>query len=200
MLTEGYRRSASSCLTKRLLADFADADGIFCYVSYGYEVSTRAFICECLRLGKVVAVPAIRGEGIVPCIIKDLDEDVAMGPRSVPEACGEPYGVLVGGRVGMVVVPGLAFGMDGGRVGYGKGMYDAYLGGLRGQIGPEGMGAPGGMAGQGCSSGLGRSAGPKGPKVVGVCYDMQLKDEVAHDGGDVPVGYVYTDRRTVRVV
>ncbi len=66
--------------------------------------------------------------------------------------------------IDVVVVPGLAFDRSGHRVGYGGGFYDRFLGRLR----------PGALT-------------------VGICFSVQLVDEVPHGRGDRPVDLVVTE-------
>ncbi len=68
-----------------------------------------------------------------------------------------------------VVVPGLAFDRHGYRVGYGGGFYDRFLPLLRDEV----------------------------PR-VGVCFALQLVEEVPHGPGDVPVGLVVTQEEVIR--
>ena len=69
----------------------------------------------------------------------------------------------------VVVVPGLAFDRQGYRVGYGGGYFDRFL----------------------------RRTRPDALR-VGICFHLQLVDEVPHGEGDVPVDAVVTDRELVR--
>jgi 5-formyltetrahydrofolate cyclo-ligase len=70
-------------------------------------------------------------------------------------------------HIDVVVVPGLAFGRDGYRVGYGGGHYDRYL------------------------ARIGRRAAR-----VGIAFHEQLLDSVPHGPGDEPLHYVVTDLET----
>jgi 5-formyltetrahydrofolate cyclo-ligase len=69
------------------------------------------------------------------------------------------------GEIDVVIVPGLAFDRSGHRVGYGRGFYDRFLG----RLGPD-------------------------AHTVGVCFSIQLVDEVPHGRGDRPVELVVTEQ------
>lgn len=71
--------------------------------------------------------------------------------------------------VDVAVTPGLAFDRRGYRVGYGGGFYDRFF-----------------------------AAAPSGLAKVGVCFDVQLVDEVPHGPLDVRVDVVVTDREVLR--
>jgi 5-formyltetrahydrofolate cyclo-ligase len=73
------------------------------------------------------------------------------------------------GEAGVVLVPGVAFDATGRRLGYGGGFYDAFLAAL-------GRGAP----------------------RVGVCFDVQVVEEVPAGPGDERVDVVVTERRVIR--
>ncbi len=68
----------------------------------------------------------------------------------------------------LIVLPGIAFDLKGHRVGYGKGYYDKSLHRLEGQ-----------------------------GKLVALCYDFQLVDEIAGEPHDVRVDMIITERRIV---
>ena len=67
-------------------------------------------------------------------------------------------------EIDVVIVPGLAFDRRGHRVGYGGGFYDRFLGRLR----PDAL-------------------------TVGICFSVQVVDEVPHGRGDRPVDLVVTE-------
>jgi 5-formyltetrahydrofolate cyclo-ligase len=68
----------------------------------------------------------------------------------------------------LIVLPGIAFDIKGHRVGYGKGYYDKSLHHLEGQ-----------------------------GKLVAVCYDFQLVEEIAGEPHDVKVDMIITEKRIV---
>jgi len=67
------------------------------------------------------------------------------------------------------VVPGIAFDLQGHRIGYGKGYYDKALHRLEGQ-----------------------------GKLVGLCYDFQLVDRIAGEPHDVKMDLILSEKRVVR--
>ncbi|HXF36758.1 MAG TPA: 5-formyltetrahydrofolate cyclo-ligase, partial [Actinomycetota bacterium] len=94
-----------------------------------------------------------------------------------PSAHRAAYGALepAGGEVlspqelDAVVVPGLAFDRRGYRVGYGGGFFDRFLPRTR----PDAF-------------------------RVGICFHLQLVEEVPHGAGDEPVDAVVTEREVIR--
>jgi 5-formyltetrahydrofolate cyclo-ligase len=71
----------------------------------------------------------------------------------------------------LIVLPGIAFDLKGHRVGYGKGYYDKSLHHLEGQ-----------------------------GKLVAVCYDFQLVEEIAGEAHDVKVDMIITEKRIVHTL
>jgi 5-formyltetrahydrofolate cyclo-ligase len=68
-----------------------------------------------------------------------------------------------------VLVPGVAFDETGRRLGYGGGFYDAFLAGI--------------------AAGVPR---------IGLCFDLQVVDEVPASPNDEPVDLIVTERRVIR--
>lgn len=69
----------------------------------------------------------------------------------------------------VVLVPGVAFDEQGRRLGYGGGFYDAFLAGI--------------------AAGVPR---------IGLCFDLQVVDEVPAGSDDEPVDLIVTERRVIR--
>jgi 5-formyltetrahydrofolate cyclo-ligase len=90
------------------------------------------------------------------------------GDRVRPTSFGatEPAGgeKVAPEEIDVVIVPGLAFDRSGHRVGYGRGFYDRFLAGLR----PDAL-------------------------TIGICFSIQLVNEVPHGRGDRPVDLVMTE-------
>jgi 5-formyltetrahydrofolate cyclo-ligase len=72
-------------------------------------------------------------------------------------------------EAGVVLVPGVAFDEEGNRLGYGGGFYDSFLAGID----------------------------PAVPR-VGLCFDLQVVQEVPTGDDDESVGVIVTERRVIR--
>lgn len=119
------------------LPQFADAECVLSYVSFGSEVDTRRFIERTHAAGKLVALPKC-AEGSRDMRWFEFDgwaslEKSAFGmeePRC--DACRELDAAEYAGKRTLAIVPGLAFDEKGYRIGYGGGYYDRFLEGFPG--------------------------------------------------------------------
>jgi 5-formyltetrahydrofolate cyclo-ligase len=106
------------------------------YMSFHSEVSTRQFLAAARADGKRLAVPYCVGDRLELFRLQDGDE-LAPGTLGILEPRQELRGRadrrLDLGELDLIVVPGLAFDLQCGRIGYGKGYYDRLLR----QISPE---------------------------------------------------------------
>ena len=122
-------RDLSAWLTERFcsLKEFQAAPCLFAYNSFNQEVRTETIIRRALDEGKRVAVPKVIGERMEFRYISSPD-DLEPGLLGIPEpkdglkvADGKEPRILM-------LTPGLAFDPSGSRIGYGKGLYDRYIG------------------------------------------------------------------------
>ena len=108
---------------------YQQADWLFTYVSYGSEADTISLIETALKQGKNVAVPILidpRKNRMVFCKIESVKELVRghfgiLEPEYKEEKVVEPTDKT------LMVVPGIAFDVNGYRLGQGGGYYDRYL-------------------------------------------------------------------------
>ena len=111
------------------LPEFAAAPLVLSYVSGPSEVDTRAVIEDVLAAGRRVAVPRVdpADRSMTFCEIESLAE-LAPGFRGIPEPAASAPALTTGELLGSAcLVPGLVFGADGHRIGYGAGCYDRFL-------------------------------------------------------------------------
>jgi len=126
---EDSRRKKSQRIRERLfsLNEFKKAHTILFYYSKGSEVETREMMEEALREGKRVLLPKVRGREIYLGEIKDLEKDVEKGIFGLLEPKEVSFKKISPQEIDLIILPGIAFDLKGGRIGYGKGYYDRFL-------------------------------------------------------------------------
>ena len=99
-----------------------NAENICVYMSSFNEVDTSGIIKYCLNTGKNVFVPVVDGANIYLCRYEENTEKGAFG-------ISEPVNKIRKNtdEIDVFIIPGLAFGVNGGRVGFGKGYYDKLM-------------------------------------------------------------------------
>lgn len=106
---------------------YKNAQTIFIYVSYRSEVDTHEIIKKALLDNKNICVPKIisKQDGMEAILIKNFD-DLKSGKYGILEPVNRDSKIEEC-KIDLVVIPGLAFDWDGGRIGYGGGFYDRFL-------------------------------------------------------------------------
>jgi len=159
-------------ITRRLLAldSVRQARRILFYLAIRNEVPTDEMIIRVLQTGKTVLVPLVDPEKNQLRIseLSGLDMDFEEGPFGIREPGPDCRKYVDPGNIDCVIVPGVAYGADGGRIGFGKGYYDRLL------------------------SGLGSSV----PKVA-PAYEFQVLPEIPRTAQDVPMDIIVTEKRTI---
>lgn len=115
--------SAAICRKVTELEAFQKSSLIYLYADVRGEVSTEAILLAAKQAGKQVAVPRVEGRQI-RFYLMDSFEQLEAGYFQIPEP--KPEHPASGTGVFMVM-PGVAFDKNCGRVGYGGGFYDRYL-------------------------------------------------------------------------
>lgn len=109
---------------------YENATTIFVYVSFKGEVDTHSIIKRALSTGKKVCVPKVnKSEKIMEAYYINSMEDVEKGYFGIMEpkvSCKKANNE----EIDLIISPGVAFDMEGGRIGYGGGFYDKFLASL----------------------------------------------------------------------
>ena len=139
------------------------------FASFRSEVRTAALVRDTLRRGGRLVLPRVVGieEPLALHQVLDPGADLRPGwceiPEPIPERCPE----LSVFDVDFILVPGLAFDREGGRLGYGAGFFDWVLSNRQDLV----------------SSGA----------AVAVAFSLQLVDEVPMQSWDVHVPMIVTE-------
>lgn len=124
---EQVARSSEQIVAQLLESEaYRKAQCIFAYLAFGKEVNVDGLLEHAWSVGKRIAVPLVISKTEMLAVeltsLADLELD-RFGIRSVPA----PHQVLDPSTLDLVLVPGLAFGRDGSRMGMGAGYYDRFL-------------------------------------------------------------------------
>ena len=124
------RLSERICRRLAGLPEYEQAATVLFFVGVRNEVRTQPFLIEACRSGKRVVVPYCVN-GLLQLFHLREVEELAPGTFGVLEPRAElrnlPEREVDVAEVDLIVVPGLAFDLGGGRIGYGKGYYDRLL-------------------------------------------------------------------------
>lgn len=169
-LTE--RSAYENALQSRLfeLPAFKNARHIAVYNPVGSEARFIRNLNHLYDIGGfVVGFPIVRTDEEMDFASFEVHDDrtILENPLRIVTAFDESR-IIDPAQFDIVLVPGLAFDKHGNRLGQGKGYYDRFLPKLRGDC-----------------------------LVVGIAFDEQVIDDVAHDDTDARVGYIVTPTRVI---
>lgn len=143
---------------------------ILWYMAFDKEVLTAGLMQQALAAGKRAVVPLVQVERqrLELCEIQDVARDVAPGYRGIPEPRPGCWRPTAAEELELVIVPGVAFDMHGGRLGFGAGFYDRLLAELPHAI----------------------------PK-LGMAFDFQILPELPRQAHDIAVHGIATETRVI---
>ena len=123
------RLSAAALQWTQALDAFRRARTILGYAPFGSEVDTRPFL-PALASGRTLVLPRVDREArrLVLHEVRNLDTELRPGTWGIPEPDPARCRLVAPAGIDFVLVPGLVFDLDGGRIGYGAGYYDRLLG------------------------------------------------------------------------
>ena len=128
-LSADERAAYSSTITEQLLSHQAltEAKTIFAYAATEDEVQTETLLSRLIGMGKRVAIPWITGKRMMEAALVPSMDALETGAYGILTVREERREILPPEEFDCVIVPGVAFGMDGTRLGMGGGYYDAFL-------------------------------------------------------------------------
>jgi 5-formyltetrahydrofolate cyclo-ligase len=131
MLTPAEIAQHSTAIAANVCAlpAFCVSHTIMVYMALPQEVQTQQIITQARQVQKRVAVPVVRGQDLVAVALSEAPTQLRRGRFGILEPCGTQT-LIHPQEIGCIVVPGVAFDTRGGRLGFGKGYYDRFLGQL----------------------------------------------------------------------
>ena len=126
-ISQEQKQFIDQTLIERLLHHpfYQEAKVIATYLSFPHEFQTQGLIEQALKDGKKLLVPKTYPKGRMDFVVYDPQQLVKTSFGLL-----EPQGnleVVDTSQIDLIHVPGLAFTMEGYRIGYGGGYYDRYL-------------------------------------------------------------------------
>lgn len=170
--TPAQKADMDERIFSRLIATkaYRDCKVLLTYVSTDIEVDTRKLILHALADGKTVAVPkCIDGTRNMKFYIIHSFDDLEVATFSVLEPKVQQCTELLDFKGALCIVPGLAFDMNGYRLGYGKGYYDRFLNRAEGLLN------------------------------YGLCYCSCTVNRLAYGKFDVPVNTLITEKYSRKI-
>lgn len=142
---------------------------IMLYYSFKNEVSTEKYITKLLNNDFNVILPysQIPTKAIIPYLIKNPEKELSKSSFGILEPNINITPVFPIDKIDVVIIPGIAFDIDGNRMGFGAGFYDRFL------IKNENM------------------------IKVALCYDFQLLNSIPNEPHDVKMDIIITEERVL---
>jgi 5-formyltetrahydrofolate cyclo-ligase len=171
-LSEAERLARSHCVWERVatLSCYQQARVVLGYMAFDHEVLTDGLIRQSIASGKQIVLPMVQAnrQGMALYVIADLQRDVAPGYRGILEPQPQRTRAVAPETLDMALVPGIAFDLGGGRLGFGVGFYDRLLSQL-----------------------------PRGIPTVGLAFDFQIIPRLPSQPHDVMLDAIVTESRVI---
>ncbi|MBI4777353.1 5-formyltetrahydrofolate cyclo-ligase [Candidatus Desantisbacteria bacterium] len=199
-LSHEERCQKSMLIAEKLfcLEKFHESSSILFYVATRSEVQTEGMIKQAIQQGKRVFVPVtdIGNKRLLVSELHDFDIELAKGAYGILEPMEIYQRFVPLSEVETIIVPGVAFDLQGYRIGYGGGYYDrmieqiegtkvaqAFLPVTKGTVEPSPHPSPMRRGSNVC--------------LIGVCFECQLIDAVPVESHDMAVGIIITEKRMI---
>ena len=134
-LPQQERARLSREITARLLhlPAYSKAHAVLGYMNFGAEFESDSWLRQTLIAGKALVLPKVNTvtRELELYRVTDVDAQLAPGVLGIREPVPQSCAAARLEEVDFILLPGVAFGRDGARLGYGGGFYDKLLAGLR---------------------------------------------------------------------
>lgn len=155
------------------LKEFRQARVVHFFLTTKSEVFTEEAVRKAMNSGKEVVVPVIdkRHKCIFLSKLHDYDRDLILTNHGITEPGPEFYSEVPLKEVELMVLPGVAFDINGHRLGYGAGYYDRLL-----------------------------EDGETRPILVALAFELQIVENIPIGSHDVTVDKIVTEKRIIEVM
>lgn len=149
---------------------FSQAEEVLFFVNFDTEVNTKGMIAYAFMLHKRVFCPVVDGDLLVFIEIQSLEE-LTPGYHTIlePVLDEQKKWVYNQEKETLVLVPGVAFDIQGNRIGYGKGFYDRFF-----------------------------QKEPHVTKMA-LCFECQILDSLPVEQTDQLVDWIVTEQRVIEI-
>jgi len=172
LLTDEERSLKSQQILSKVLElpEYREARSVMTFLNFRDEVETTGLARKILEDGKQLVVPRCGPDReLIPAQITDLEKDLEPGMWGIREPKKDSLARVNPEIIDLVIVPGVAFDLSGGRLGYGGGYYDRFLPRLR-----------------------------KDVKRLGLAFSCQLVEKVPRGEHDLPLDILVTEDEVIR--
>lgn len=167
---EASRKSNEVKLNLYSLPEFKKAKNIMFYLSFNNEVDTHKIIKELLKnKQKNIIVPyVLKNNPILQ--LSELHDFNELEPKTfdILEPKESYIREFNPEKIDIILIPGVAFDLNGHRIGYGYGYYDRFLKTLK-----------------------------QKPVKIGLAFDFQIVDKIPEEKHDVPMDIIITDEKII---
>ena len=174
-MCENEKEEKDNVIKHRFLESdyYKKADKIFIYISYSSEIDTINIINKALSDGKEIFVPrTIFDTKAMDAVKINSLENMKKDKYGIPEPQGD-IPCVDPNELDLIVVPGVAFDNNGGRMGYGAGYYDRYFKKIS-------------------------NVKKNTIKKLALAYEFQIIDNVPMDKQDVKIDYIITEENIIK--
>lgn len=146
-------------------------DAVMVYLSMKSEVETSGLIESLLNQGRKIIAPVVgtKSGQLVPRCIQNLEKDLVRHRYGMLEP-SDSCPIFPPENLQLIFVPGIAFDLNGYRLGYGKGFYDRFL--------PT------------CPNAT----------TIGIAFQIQLVEDTHPQPWDIPVQHIFTEKGVFSMV
>jgi 5-formyltetrahydrofolate cyclo-ligase len=169
MNREEVLKKSSIIIDKLVKLDvFKQSKTIFVYMDFKNEVKTIPLIKQMLLDGKnvVVSYTDVKNVKLIPVRLRDLENDLEKSPFGYLQPKKNLIVPVEVEKLDLIIVPGVVFGMDLNRIGFGKGYYDRVLEIKR-----------------------------KDAKAIAIAYEFQIQDKIPSEEHDVKMDMIITEEK-----